>query len=115
MLEDIIRSMLRDEVRSAVRDELRSAFEEALRTVKPTSGQEFLSVKEASRVAGVSAGTVRTWIQKGHLRRFGEGRVVRIRREELIQWLASGDGRSGAEDVSWEQQAAAILGRRRSL
>jgi excisionase family DNA binding protein len=112
MLEDLIRSILRDELRAAVRDELRSVLEE-LRVAAPNPEQEFLSVKQAARMAAVSAGTVRSWLQRGQLRRFGEGRVVRVRREDLVRLLAASDGETPEASQSWDQQAAELLQRRR--
>lgn len=85
------RRTLREESRSLVREELRAALAE----VTPRNDQspadpaaEFLPVPGAARTAAVHERTIRRWISEGHLTAYRAGRVYRIRRRELEDYLA---------------------------
>lgn len=76
-----------------------------------TMGQgdaEFLKVKEAAALVRGCASTIRDWMRKGKLRRYGEGRLVRVRRAELLALMERG----GSQATSEEDVAASILGKR---
>jgi excisionase family DNA binding protein len=47
----------------------------------------FLTVKEAADIACVSPSTVRNWI-KGSLRSFSYGRVIRIAKPDLLDFIS---------------------------
>jgi excisionase family DNA binding protein len=45
----------------------------------------FMSVKSASRFLDVPEGTIRKWLQRGHVRRYKVRGCVRVRVDELIK------------------------------
>lgn len=47
----------------------------------------FLTVKEAADIACVSSSTVRNWL-KGSLRSFNYGRVIRIAKTDLVEFIS---------------------------
>jgi len=113
LLDEAMRAMLREEMRTVVREEMRSALDE-IRTSDPSSTSgEFLSVKQAAALAGVCAATVRGWLRQGHLKRYGTARLPRLRRAELVTFLAS-PLPSEVPTASIHEQAEAILSRLRS-
>jgi excisionase family DNA binding protein len=79
--EAALRALIATEVRKVIREEL--AYGTAI-----GSGDDYVSVKEAARIASVATETVRDWISKGSLRRYHAGRVLRVRRSELDAQLA---------------------------
>lgn len=110
--EDILRATLVPAVREAVRLEVR----EALAAMQPASAGDYLSVKEAATLAGVSPDSIRSWIQTGKLPRHNAGRVLRVRRDELEQFLAGPptDPTTPAVQLSPDDAAEAFLSRRRN-
>ena len=50
----------------------------------PSAPDELLSVPRAAELADVSAATIRRWVEQGLLKRYGSGRALRVRREELL-------------------------------
>ncbi len=111
-VDDAVRSVLREEVRKIVREEFRAAVEE-LRTLPPATQKEFLSVEEAADLVDVSETTVREWLAKG-LKQYKQGRVLRIRRSELLAFLsASNNSPEVGAEVDVEKRAVAILARSR--
>lgn len=109
MLDEVTRAMLRAEVREAVREELRVWLDELRGT--PTTPLDFLSVKAAAKLAGVCPATVRTWLQRGQLKRYGTARLPRIHRAEFVQFMAGQEG-APAQARSIAEQAAMLLSRR---
>jgi excisionase family DNA binding protein len=89
--------------------ELRLAVQE-LRAA-PQTQKEFLSVHEAAELVDVSETTVREWVSKG-LRQYKQGRVVRLRRSELLAFL-SADPEQIKTEVDMEGKAIAFLARTR--
>ena len=108
-LEQTLRALIGEGVQRALRKELRLAIEE-LRSAAPTV-KEFLSVQEAAELVDVSATTVREWMAAG-LRHYQKGRVVRLRRSELLAFLSVKSPQAEAE-VDVEQHAVAILAKAR--
>lgn len=104
-LENALRSIVRD----VVRDEVRAALAEhgGVRNAAAASppGSGYLSIAKAAEFADVAPGTLRRWIRTGRLPVRRAGRVYRIGRAELEEFLAS-HGRS--TDVV--RKARAILG-----
>lgn len=78
-LEDQIRAI----VVEVVRDELAKAR-------AGTAPDEYLSTAGAGRLADVAAGTIRRWIREGRLAEHRAGRVVRVRRVDLVELMRSG-------------------------
>lgn len=59
------------------------------RTLKDATHAEFLTISQAAELVQVSAWQVRQWIRLGRLRRFGEGRLWRVRREDVLRALVA--------------------------
>lgn len=79
-LELELRTMLRDVVREVVREELGE---------RPTTlAGEMLTYEEAAELVHVSASTVKRWVKRGRLGVVGEGRIRRVRAEDLRACLA---------------------------
>jgi len=106
--DDAIRSMLREEIRAAMREELRALLPE-LRA--PSTSEEFLSVPEAARLAKVSAATIRAWLRRKELKRYGTARLPRILRTDLIGFMANQAAGGAEQPRSVEEQAASIISR----
>lgn len=58
------------------------------RSVVPPEGAEFITVTQAAHMVQVCTRTVREWVRAGRLRRYGERRLYRVRREEVLAVLA---------------------------
>lgn len=67
----------------------------------------FLTIAASAKAASVSVGTVRNWLAKGKLRRYGHGRLVRVSHQELLGLLQQ--PQRGAP-LSAVQRAAKIMG-----
>jgi excisionase family DNA binding protein len=74
------------------------------RTLQDAEGAELLTVGQAAQVAQVAPGTVRKWFRQG-LKRYGRGRVWRVRREELLAFLAQEDAQPAPDT---EARSAAL-------
>jgi excisionase family DNA binding protein len=104
-----IKACIREEIRLALRDahDLGSAN-------RSTAEHELLTVDESATLARVTAATVRGWVKAGHLRRYGNGRVFRIRRSELMAFLANEGMRArSSDDEAAGLAGVAILSRKR--
>ena len=100
---------LRAIVREAVREEVRAVLaEQDARNVRPlgAEGQGYLSIARAAAFADVAPGTLRRWIRSGRLPVRRAGRVYRVGRADLEDFLAR-EGQSAAV----AGKARAILGR----
>jgi excisionase family DNA binding protein len=69
------------------------------RAVKVPEGAEFLSVAQAAQLVQVCRTTVRGWCKKGKLRRYGEGRIWRVRRVELLTLMEKSAGVESETDA----------------
>jgi excisionase family DNA binding protein len=109
-LEDTVRTLIREEVQRVLREELPAAIAE----LRPASdaGEQYLSVDKAAAIADVHPDTVRTWVKSGRLPEHRAGRELRILRSDLRRFLASVS--ANGHRASAEQEAVAILARRRS-
>lgn len=108
-LDEFFRTLLRDELRP-LQDRI-DAIAGALAASTP-DGDALVPVKVAARIANVSQGTVRNWLRDGRLRRFGTGRLLRVRRSDVFALLRNENAVAAPESA--EDQAARILGRSRS-
>jgi excisionase family DNA binding protein len=74
--EDGFRALIANEVRKVIREELARG---------PAVGRadDYVSVREAARVASLATDTIRDWIAKGSLGRYRAGRLLRVKRAEL--------------------------------
>ena len=105
-LRVLLRDVVRDEVRAAIREELAATL---AATAGGPSTSEFLTTEEAATVARVEPATVREWVRRGDLRRHQAGRELRVRRDELEEFLAN--GRRSETEHTVEGLAVKILGR----
>lgn len=80
-------SSLEETIRAIVRDELARAERE--RTAA-SSSDEYLSTGDAAKLADVASGTIRRWIREGKLTEHRAGRLVRIKRADLEEYLRAG-------------------------
>jgi excisionase family DNA binding protein len=104
--EEALRKMIEDVVRSVVREEMKE-------TGHSMAADPFLPVSEAARLAGVAPGTIRAWIDDGRLGRYHAGRVLRVKRRELEDCLASPPPANDNE-MSPEMRAMMIFRNRRT-
>jgi excisionase family DNA binding protein len=81
---------LRAFIASVVRDELKS-------TPAPAN-DEYLSTADAAKIARVTTGTIRRWVREKTLTKYGKGARVRIRRDELEEYLSGSTAAAGPED-----------------
>jgi excisionase family DNA binding protein len=108
--EEELRQLIQDVVRAVLRDELKAV-------AQSMPADSFLPVSEAARVAGVAPGTIRAWIGEGRLRRYHAGRVLRVMRRELEEYLTDPSLETDA-NVTPEMRAMSIFNnrhKRRSL
>lgn len=49
--------------------------------------KEYISRQEAAELAGVSVSTVTKWMQSGEFQCVGAGKVLRVHRQQLLNWL----------------------------
>jgi excisionase family DNA binding protein len=108
IVDDSLRQLVRETVRDVLREELATLTR---RNTRPPLGGDdgFLSVTKAARLADVAPGTIRAWIRAGRLTAQHAGRVLRISRRELAQFMTGAPtGPSGAEA---ERRAAQLFGR----
>ncbi len=109
-VDEILRCIVREELRP-----LREQLAAIASTVehRPDSGGVFVSVKGAAAVACVSVGTVRGWIFSGRLQAHRAGRLLRVRRDDLMRLLA-GPPSAPPKAATADDQAVRILAGRPS-
>jgi hypothetical protein len=87
-------------------DAVREAFRQEFARPEPGGDVRYLSVREAASLAGVAPATIREWTGTG-LRRYGTGRVLRIRSDERHDFMADDKHRGDQETL--EHQAAEMV------
>src|SRR5688500_10841546 len=104
----VIDGPLRQLVRETVREVLREGLAPLTRNAGlPTEADDgYLSVAKAARVADVAPGTIRAWIRTGRLTAKHAGRVLRVSRRELAQFMA---GASSGPNVAEAKKRATHL------
>ncbi len=98
-----------------VTDALRTVVREEFGRAAPGVAEEFLSVAQAARLAGIAAGTIRAWMMEGKLRRYHAGRVLRVKRSELEQLLSEPPVKAKVAERSPEEEALVAFERRRKM
>jgi len=80
---------------------------------------EFMTVAQAAAFAGVSRATVRKWIKAGRLARYGDDRIVRLKKSDLADLLEHGrrdaprrGSRKSPEELADEDFAAKLAKKR---
>ena len=89
-LDETLRAIVRDVVREEVRAALSECAADATRRNSPGGamrGDGYLSIARAAAFADVAPGTLRRWIRSGRLPVRRAGRVYRIARAELEDFL----------------------------
>ncbi len=81
---------LRAFIASVVRDEMKL-------TATPAN-DEYITTADAAQIARVTPGTIRRWVRDGELTKHGKGARVRVRRDELEEYLSGTSGAVGPED-----------------
>jgi len=95
-------ALVRRLVRDAVREEL-TAFAQTPGALR-NGDDVYLSVAKAARVADVAPGTIRAWIRSGRLTSKRAGRVLRISRAELEQFMSGAP--TGSRGIDIKQRVA---------
>src|SRR5579871_5491512 len=106
-LDFAMRQLVREAVRDALREELPGLLKSAT-AAPPAPNDEYLSVKRAAAMISVNPETIRSWLQQGRLKRYGHGRVLRVRAEDLHACMR-GEGERREPIESPEEMAARIL------
>jgi excisionase family DNA binding protein len=126
LLDEAVRAILREELPTALRDELRFIIREELAAVltqrrQSTQQQEapvapdyerYVDAAAAGAIAGVRPATVRSWVERGQLRGYHSGRLLRIRLDELKAYL----GRStieGPDVVNLDDRVRTMLAKQK--
>lgn len=73
---------LKQWLRQVVRDEVRAVLAEN------AQGGEYLTTREAARLAKVVPATIRRWVSEGDLDCLNAGRVMRVRRADLDRLMS---------------------------
>ena len=107
--------MVREAVRDVVREELPGVLAALMATAapEPESESRYLTPQEAASRCGVSEKTVRGWVQEGKLPARRAGRLLRIDRHDLEDYLASSNGAPSSNRLDADALASNILSRRR--
>lgn len=66
---------------------IRRIVREELQALAPAAG-EMLTIAQAAALAGYGVTKIRDWLKDGTLRRYGEGRGVRVSRRQLLEVMA---------------------------
>ena len=109
LLQQTIQAAVEEAVRP-LREDLARLRESLSARPAPVDEDALLSTSQAAELMGVRPATVRQWIDEGRLTPHGSQRAIRVSRREL---LALRPDRDGAEVISLEQRAEAILRRTR--
>jgi excisionase family DNA binding protein len=94
--ESALREIIREELKAVLRQELGKT---------PASAGEYVSVSEAAKIASVQVQTIRAWMRAGKLKEYKAGRVLRARRSELEEFLATGPDPDSNRNASPEALA----------
>jgi excisionase family DNA binding protein len=114
-IDGLLRQILREIVRGVMREELPEALAALMATAAPEPAPEsrYLTPQEAAARCGVSEKTIRTWVQRGKLPASRAGRLLRIDRRDLEDYLTSGNGAPSSNRLDADALASNILFRRK--
>jgi excisionase family DNA binding protein len=114
--EDDVRAIVREETRAAVHEALEAYGRERV-TAPPAGtavsavddGEEYLSTQRAAVIAGVAAVTIRRWVERGQLREHRAGRLLRIRKDELLALLERSADRGTSEETEDDEYVKHVV------
>ncbi|MGE0397227.1 MAG: helix-turn-helix domain-containing protein [Kofleriaceae bacterium] len=89
-IEAGIRALVRDVVREEIRTALHEHRTERRNSSGGSTGDSYVSIARAATIADVAPGTLRRWIKSGRLPAHRAGRVYRIPRNALDEFLRTG-------------------------
>src|SRR4051812_23946650 len=89
----MLRRIVREEVRAIVREELAAAAPPKTAPA-PAAALLYLTPREAAQIANVSGKTLRRWVQDGKLPARSLGRLIRIARADLVDFMERGGATS---------------------
>jgi excisionase family DNA binding protein len=101
--ETTLRDVLREDIRQIVRQELQQLLAVAN---QPSHTDEYVSAKRAAELLGVSEQSVRRWIGSGELSVHRAGRLLRLRLQDVRDYLARSKQSDG---LDIDARARAIL------
>lgn len=107
MVEEAIKMIVGDVVRQVLREELRAIQQ------PPPAEQNLLRLRDASKLVGVSVSTLKEWIGSGALTRYGEGRILRISKAQLLGHLAPKEMPEPTDAEVRQLATRLVAGRRR--
>jgi excisionase family DNA binding protein len=106
-MDDHLRELMRQAVEDAIDAKLGSLVSHRDRPEHP----EYLTTKEAARIARVEPDTVRDWLKSGRLARHGTTRHLLVRLDQLEAFLSTAaTGESEPTDEALEARAIALVG-----
>lgn len=70
---------------------------------------ELITIAQAAAAVSVGVTTIRGWLKSGTLKRYGEGRLVRVSRRELLDLMANPKQKGPADSA--EEMARRISAR----
>ncbi|CAM4466765.1 helix-turn-helix domain-containing protein [Corallococcus exiguus] len=88
---------------------IRRVLREELAATPGTSG-DLITVTQAAALVSYGVTSIRRWLRDGTLKRYGEGRNVRVSRRQLLEVMARETGEA-TSDVEIERLADKALGR----
>jgi excisionase family DNA binding protein len=77
-------SSIDEVIREAVQVAVKEAMKDYRSPVINSEQDDLLSITRAAELADVSTSTIKRWMDEGLLKRHGRGRVVRVRRSEVM-------------------------------
>ena len=102
--------MFEEAIRTIVREELRP-LRQVLEALKPPPpATEMMTPVEAAELARRSPETIRAWVRKGKLKRYGANGRLLVRWDELLKLLESESERVSDDEL--DTMAVRLLGRR---
>jgi excisionase family DNA binding protein len=87
--------------------ELEQMIRRVVREERGSGSDELITIAQAAALANYGVTKIRGWLKAGTLKRYGEGRGVRINKAQLLEVLANPTGKPAA--MSPDELARKIL------
>jgi excisionase family DNA binding protein len=101
-LETELRGMLRDVVREVVREELGNSRPTALQ-------EELLTYEQVEQRFSISPRTLSRWVKEKKLKRYGKGKLTRVRAEDVKACLDQGNAPAAQPVADVKTKVTSIL------